>query len=394
MRILAVLAALLLAGQAFTAPPTPEQRYRAAAAEVLTHSDEFFSLDGSDAAVRALDRMWDAFEDWSLAYLRSHPKANAKELEAAAPVAETHGETPWVVELEPGLFAVTMRFANKADVYLLRRSGIAWDIRKAAPARKGLRDWSTWLATPACYNQLTKKHDGHCGPQFDYAVVSPLPRDRHGRLRFYIDADYAGNGGTRLYQFSIWRWDGQRAAPLIVKNHAAADYDEQIVTGQGDLLLVRVKQAYKTLGAYGCCAGREMDWRFKLTPDGVRDLGQTPVTPELDAVDSLIDRLWDEKPAGDLATPAVIAALNPLVAERRAEEAKEPVANREFAMLALSAVERGRAGTKLCLVLDRWTSGASRQLVFDVGPENFLKSLEIKVADPHSGCEHFTAKAP
>lgn len=399
-RVFAALAGLCLFGQALAASPTAQERYRAAAAEVQTHSDEFSDLDGSEAAVEALDRLWDAFQDWSAAYLQAHPQIGEKDLEAAAPTAGKSGEPPWVFELQPGLFAVVARFGSKADVFLLNRSGVVWDIRKTPPVRKGIEEWST-RHNRACYDRTTKKPGGYCGPSFDYALVEPVPPDRQGRLRFSIDADYAGNGGTRLHQFSIWRWDGRNATPLFLGTHAVIENDEPVVRQQGDVLLVQVKDEYKTLGAYGCCAGRQMVWRIRVSPDDVSDLGQSPVIPELDAVDALFAQLLLGRDASQLATPAVIAAVKPILAWRARYENVRKNQVREVAMIGTSAVRRRGNESKLCLSLDQdWdldTPSKVSLLVFDlqsVGGGYFLKAVEIHPGNDQTSCEDFAAKAP
>jgi hypothetical protein len=51
-----------------------------------------------------------------------------------------------------------------------------------------------------------------------------------------------------------------------------------------------------------------MDWRLRIGPDRVEDLGTTPVVPELDAVDELLYRAARHRSMDDMADLKVQAA--------------------------------------------------------------------------------------
>jgi len=70
-----------------------------------------------------------------------------------------------------------------------------------------------------------------------------------------------------------------------------------------------VKDEFKSFFACGSCEGQQLDWTIRIGPDRIDDLGMTSAAPELDLIDTLYDRILNAKPVTDLASPAVVKAL-------------------------------------------------------------------------------------
>ena len=70
-----------------------------------------------------------------------------------------------------------------------------------------------------------------------------------------------------------------------------------------------MKDEFKSFFACGSCEGQQLDWTIRIGPDRIDDLGMTSAAPELDLIDTLYDRILNAKPVTDLASPAVVKAL-------------------------------------------------------------------------------------
>jgi hypothetical protein len=151
-----------------------------------------------------------------------------------------------------------------------------------------------------------------------------LPEDAKGHPRFYIDGTYAQSaGGTVGAQTSVWLWNGKTAEPLIAKAYALM-IDQAVGTrAEGDLLKVQEKKFFRSFSSCGGCEERQTDWIIRLTPDGIEDLGEKSVVPELDAVDELFYRVIHRKSAIDVATPAATEAAGEIVRGAREEKSRK-----------------------------------------------------------------------
>jgi hypothetical protein len=323
--IAATLAGLLLLGQAVAAPPTPEARYQAATTELKEYCGDLcdLGLDNDPAEVKALDALWDATQDWTLAFLASHPGITVDRLKAK--LAIRHPEEfkaarispARVTLLAPDLYAFSAYWGVTGDVFLVgRRDGqwaVVWDVRKAETARfAALKAWRTDHAGAGCHDE--EGHDGRydCGPL--YGTAFALKPDAQGRVRFGLSGTYAqGAGFTLTSQISFWRWDGARAEPLLAETYHHEEDDIARGRDTTETVVVRVKQDYRSFEACGACEGRQFDWNFRVRPDGIVDAGKKLVHPEADFIDQVYDRL---EAATDAAPPAVLALMTANIPSR------------------------------------------------------------------------------
>lgn len=147
--------------------------------------------------------------------------------------------------------------------------------------------------------------------------IGALPPGPHGEARFYVHGTYFSEvGGTQGGQLAIWQWDGRRAQPLFARHFTfMIDQSEPVLTVRGGELLLHVKDHFHSFYSCGQCEGRQMAWRLRMTPDGVRDLGRTSLTPELDFMDRLAGRMLRNEAVGDMADPAPAAFFKRQVRE-------------------------------------------------------------------------------
>ena len=47
----------------------------------------------------------------------------------------------------------------------------------------------------------------------------------------------------------------------------------------------------------------ELDWKFRITPEEIVDLGRQPLVPELNRIDELFYRIQRRLPTNELANP-------------------------------------------------------------------------------------------
>lgn len=322
---IAVLAGILLAGQAFAGVPTPEERYQAALTELKKHCDDFcgWGLGKDPAEVAALDALWDATQDWTVAFLGAHPGITAEKLATELlnrrPSDADSIAPQWPVVLAPDLYAFSSQWGETGDAFLIgKRDGhyrVVWDARKADTGEFSmLKAWRTVNARTDCDREGDRRA---CGPIF--GNVYALPAEATGQVRFAVDAIYAQEmGATVGGQISFWRWDGKTAAPLLARNYIIMADDESAVVAANALTL-RTKDEYKMFFACGSCSGRQVDWRFRLLPDRVADKEMIVLIPEMDVVDEAFFRLWQHKSITDLATPGVAKLMEGLLETARAD---------------------------------------------------------------------------
>lgn len=341
--IAAGLAGLLLFAQAVAATPTPEERFDAALKTLNTNCDALcgYGLRGTPAEVEALDALWNATEDWTAAFLKSHPdisnKSLAAELQRRHPDYKENVAPNDAVRLAPALYAFAAQWKETGTVFLAgKRDGhwiVVWDIRNADTGKFPiLKSWRTDHARMDCAKDDNRRA---CGPL--HGSIYALQPDAQGHLRFAIDAIYAQEmGATAAGQISFWRWDGVAVVPLLAGPFITMldDHPDQVTPGK---VTIRVKDQFKSFMSCGACVGRQLDWTFRILPDRIVDEGKKPLYPELDAVDALLDRVLRKKPAADLASPEALASL---------------ANNEDLGMDEDRAVKRTPDGAEVCLVTD------------------------------------------
>ncbi|HEX4736325.1 MAG TPA: hypothetical protein VH331_02060 [Allosphingosinicella sp.] len=316
---------------------------RASEAALRPHSDGF-GLDKDPKAPALLDRHWAALRQWTEAWLDANGVRAQGRLGEAAKAAEKYLE----VSTEPiasGVLAVSAQEGETGTIFIVRQTPrgfrTAWTL--SAPGRAALLAYPTlagWTAVKAPYGCRDRRPN--CGPL--YGSVGPLPPQRDKQKRFYIEAGYAGQGGTIGGQISIWRWNGRTAKPLLAGTYAYMIEQPYGVSVDRGVLHIGVKSEFKTFSACGSCNGRQMDWRIAVGPDRVRDLGRTDRYPELVFVDNLLDRLFHHR-----QPPAGAATANLSVLRRQLRDADVEYS---FGMLMGWTLRRRGHFEELCISPD------------------------------------------
>lgn len=290
---LVTLLALPLAGKAQDLA-TAERAYFTAEAALDAHMDLNW-LDDDPASPARLEAVWKAEQDWATAWLNSHPDATAAVFACAAKSFSGIGAP---IALDGRSYLLATIHGEMGQLFIVTRRDhrfvLAWSTAEAgadAPGDSPLRDW-----TPARRFLL-------------YGGASILPPDARGRPRFAIDALNAGMGETLGAQTSIWVWTGASAQLLFLKRYVAFIDGVQAPRPAKDVFSFTVKDEFRSWTTTYGDAGRELDWRVKLLPDGVKDLGGVSLTPEADLADELFQRILHHRDASDLATAQVVAAV-------------------------------------------------------------------------------------
>ncbi len=363
-RILLLLLGVLLLGP--LAAATPEERYQAALMVLTKDCGDVcgFGLSENPAEAKALHALWDATQDWTLEYLGAHPDLDPEHIEtdllnrsnsgreAIAPVE--------MVMLAPDLYAFAAQWVETGNVFLVGKRGgrfaMVWDIRKADTGKFPiLKAWRGDGRTVHCqYSE-----DECCVLS---AGVTKLIPDARGRPRFAVRATYAQIAGfTFAKQLSIWAWSGATAVPLFAKRYLhtiegrAPRFEDRRVT-------LWPKEEYKTFGAYGCCDGRPVAWTILIGPDGVDDLGERPLFPEIDAIDAVFYRIWQRQPVDNLGTPKALAAMAALVDAHRWSPSPDAVDYTKIDYLDDFSVRPNGANRTVCLALNT----VDNALMFDL----------------------------
>jgi len=165
--------------------------------------------------------------------------------------------------------------------------------------------WTPERARDNCREKTPDDAWGTCGPLYaDVGALRPTP---NGLRRFYVEAGYGTIAGATVgQQFSIWTWDGRAAKPILVHDYARM-VEQAGARIEGNIIRIPAKGSLKQLFACGACVGREMQVVIRLdTPKGAELVGERSLTPELDLIDGLYDRVLNDKSATALATPEVI----------------------------------------------------------------------------------------
>lgn len=352
------------------ASPTPEERFNAAVKVLRAQCGDYCSPgEGSDPAERkAIDALWDATQDWTLAFLESHPGITTEKLKTELlnrhpRNMEAESVAPgWVAVLAHDLYAFSTDWNWAGNVFLVGKRGgrwtVVWDIRSAETGRFAvLKAWRSDHGGDSCRDDDL----GVCGSLF--GGVFPLKPDAQGRVRFGLGGTYAQGGGfTFAKQISFWRWDDTKAEPLLAHTYQQYLEDQQASEpNTPSRVVVRVKDEYKTVSACGSCVGRQLDWTFRIQPDRIVDEGKRPLDPEADFIDALYVRLKDHRPVTGLGTPQALALM--------AHTAPEGMGDFE--------VQRDRSGAKVCLSAE----GAERLADPNIYATIFLRfSLERRGA--------------
>lgn len=298
-------------------PAKIRKEYAAVAAALKGHSDGFF-LDKSAEASALLDRKWSLQAEWVTIYLDDHPTAAEKQIEGS--VSDLDGNLRGnAILLDEGLYGIGIQDNEMGNVFILaekrKHFRLVWNAKDLRPGTtrdsKALAAWSAQAARLEC-REKTEYNSLGCGPLF--GGFGSLPNDGQGHRRFYVDGTYAEYAGMAAAgQLSVWVWDEPQPRLEFVGVYTYY-IDQPVGTRvEGEILRVRVRDQYRTFST--CCddEGRPMDWNLELTPTGVQDLGYSPVPSPLEPLDEIFFRTAKGIPAGDLATPPVLAKARVMV---------------------------------------------------------------------------------
>jgi hypothetical protein len=338
--------------------------YATASARLEKHLDHDQWIDADPKSPELLARQWSLAGEWVAAWLNAHPHAGAEGVKAA--ITELAPSfTPQFLVLNATTFLVVSP-SPIGNVFIVSKFGdgyrVAWSTAQVQEAiGESAETLAAWRPEHALLGGRGPywAASGSAGPVIPQLVI--LPSDAKGHARFYIDGMYQqGAGGTVGGQISLWVWDGSTARPQITREYTLM-IDQKVGTRmEGDLLKVQQKKFFRTLASCGDCEERQTDWIVRITPDGMKELGEKSLVPELDAVDELFFRVINGKSASDIAAPAAIEAAKGIVDSERADESEKDW--KEFPNLGMIdgwSVTKNKDGEVLCLAL------------FDVGANTF-----------------------
>ncbi|HEX4860245.1 MAG TPA: hypothetical protein VFV07_03350 [Rhizomicrobium sp.] len=370
------LLALAWCGQARADTTDLETEYRLAAERVHKHASDF-SLDGKPQGEHALSRAWTLLAEWTAAYLNEHPDATPKRLKRAAPSGDLDA-----VPLGPRRMLVSAAVGTAfGTVFIVDGSDGSfrpvWSIRGRA-GREAFPLLDAWTAKGAeenCRKMAADADWGRCGSLG--GTAQRLPDDAQGHPRFYVEAGYSeAAGNTEAKQLSFWTWTGATAEPQFVTTYSA-NLDDEYTQLDGDVLKVRTGEDYRMISPWWDHLDRALDWRFRVGPDRIEDLGKTPLVPEMDIVDEILVRAAHRQPADDIATRAVQAQAAKIIADSgNVGEDGEP----SLAMAGSSTLRREDGRTLVCLPSD-----AAGNLTFTL-TGTFVSDLSVTPNDTGNFC--------
>lgn len=246
-------------------------------------------------------------------FLNAQPTATADALVQEVERLDPDQLTATAVQLSDGVhatYAVSVAFPQNGTFFVVARNdtgrfAVRWNVKDVAARRQSDDDEiGQWSRMDFAWGY---------GPL--RGEIGRLPPSRTGEPRFYVDAEGAAPaGGTWNKQLSIWEWNGQEALPLLARSYAVS-VDTGPVVLDGATLVIPTKDSYKTFYSCGQCPEPQVLWTVQVTPDGVRDLGKKHVTPELQIVDELFDRVLRGKRSGDIASARAAATLRRVMDE-------------------------------------------------------------------------------
>jgi len=379
--LILVVCLVMLAAPAWSPSSTEKIKtdYQTVSAKLEKHLVHGSWIDDDPESPRLLAQQWSLAGEWVAAWLNAHPHAGPAGVGAAVRELAPSSEPKY---LAPNATTFLVVSPNPiGNVFIVSKSGdayrVAWSIAQRQEASgKSAEVLAAWRAENARF--------GDRGP---YAEASEsvgsvvpmrlriLPSDAKGHARFYIEGIYAQEaGGTVGAQISLWVWDGVTARPQLTRDYTVM-IDQKVGTRmEGDLLKVQQKKPFRTFFSCGGCEGRQTDWIVRITPDGLKELGEKSVVPELDAVDELFYRVINGKSASDIAAPAVIETATHIVdAAREGESEKEWKEFPSLGMMGEWSVTKNEDKKVLCFDTDN--IGANIFKLRPVGDSFFITDV-------------------
>ncbi len=308
-----VLALVLFAACASSArAANPRERFADVVAEL--------ARDGKDGAAPGTgrfevlaDEVWKLAGGQVVALLTRRADAKASDIVAAVTaLAGKGGEPPAALDATaaplsggPGpAWAVAVNWYDSGNVLVVARGDRGWEVlwtvrafaRRDGPYAKDLERWAHYAGG-----------GWHDGP-FE-GVVMALPGASSGRARFALDAvTQPAMGLSCPAQLSVWEWDGERAAPVLLGWYQALG--EGTARLERNTLVVKAIDELKSTFPCGSCENVPYaTWRVVVGPDGVSDRGRVPHTPGLALVDEVVDGVCRGRDVSALAAPEALRAL-------------------------------------------------------------------------------------
>jgi hypothetical protein len=331
--------------------------YQAVSEKLQKHLVDERWLDDDPESPGLLARQWSLAGEWVAAWLDAHPSSGADGVKTAI-AGLMPSETPRYLVLNDAAFLVAAP-SSIGNVFIVAKTGdryrLAWSTaQRQVASGKTAEILAAWRPENARQGRRGPywTASGKAGPVIPH--LGSLPTDAKGRARFYIDGWYQqGAGGTVGAQISLWVWDGIIARAQITRDYTLMVAQTDGTRIEGDLLKVQQKKSFRTFFSCGQCEERQTDWIVRVTPEGMKELGERSVVPELDAVDEFFDRLIHGKSAADVATPAAIQAATKIVREARAERSDEEWKKfPTLGMIGRSTITKEAGEEILCLETD------------------------------------------
>ncbi|HTH96982.1 MAG TPA: hypothetical protein VL574_06155 [Stellaceae bacterium] len=299
-------------------------------------------------------------ESWAAQFLDTHPKATTDEL--AAGITELFGDLKVeVVQLDTDVHLIAASDGPAGSVFIMGRGKrnrfaplwrISDGVGKAAKEFPMVAAWSIERAKLGCRKAHSPAAAIGCGP-VAATSIGRLPDGKDGAKRFYVDAAYAQLDDAMVAgQTTLWRWQAGMATPILGGTYAYNPDQDPHLLVEATALHIHDRAHYKSFADCGSCAGRVMDWTIRVLPDRVVDGGRTSLEPELDLADTLFRRLLDRKPVADIADPAVVAMVTPMIdaARQYAAETRTPLSLGDLEEAKVTAEDVAHA---LCLATDQ-----------------------------------------
>lgn len=341
--------------------------YETVSAKLAKHIDHDQWIDDDPESPKLLTRQWFLAGEWVAAWLNAHPHAGPSGVKAAlarlanSPVSQHSWiePSPEYLELNATTFLVVAP-SPIGNVFIVCKSGdyyrVAWS---TAQVQEASGESAEVLAAWRAENARLGGRGPYWAGSGSAGSVQPfrlaiLPTDANGHPRFYILGIYAqGAGSTFGEQISLWVWDGVIARPQLTRDYAAYADQKADARMDGHLLKVEQKKFFRTLSSCGDCEERQTDWIVRITPDGMKALGEKSLVPELDAVDELFYRVINDKSGSEIAAPAAVQAAKGIVDDARAEVSEKQWKEfPNFGMIDGWSVTKNKDGEVLCLALD------------------------------------------
>lgn len=360
--------------------------FRSATAALGKHVDDFDELDDAPGSPSLLERQWEALRTVSARWLDNHPNASSSALEAAVKALKPMDMEAHAVRLDAHSWLVAASINEIGTVFILARGEhgfrAAWAIDRpetwASRPSGRLAAWLPENARGSCRSNATGKRYLECGPLF--ARIGLLP-SRAGR-GFYVDGEYAQVAGATVGgQLSVWSWDGGRARPVFSHGYAYMADQPWTVRFKGDLLEIRSKEIQRHLYACGACEGRQVVSTFRVSRAGAVPLGRHSLTPELDLIDEVYDRIAHKRPTGDLASPAATALMAAQLRRGDADFKPKTPEDRGVGMIGAWRVTPWGDKRRLCLETDE-----GGRAVFTLQPSRKGLRIGSAVALPVGDC--------